>query len=139
MKKYLLALTCAIFYLITFSQEEVQPNSSLPIDHIVRTQVDGMMMQELQMITDSYASDVVLIKFPDVELANGFSAAKKYWTSVFSKKEEKNYEIQDFYLVGNLIACKVKQTDPVTNTDKTINLLIELKDSKISRVYYIGL
>lgn len=139
MKKYIAALALAIMTLTSYSQEAGQPEATLPMDHVVRTQVDGMMMRELPMITDNYASDIVLIKFPDVVLANGFDAAKKYWASVFSKKEEKNYEIQDFYEVGNFITCKVKQTDPVTNTSKMINLIIELKNSKISKVYYLGL
>ena len=127
-----LAISMGIFH---FSSLYAQ--GDLPKDHVIRMQVEGMMMRDVQMISENYDPAITLYKFPNLELAKGMEAVKAYWTKQFEAKEEKAFELNEFYFVGNKAVCKVKKLDPANATESMMTLIIEMNETRVVKIYFL--
>lgn len=120
------------------AQEPAAPaDHSMPKDHLVRSQFDGMMNREINMITDFYDAEIEIILYPNVEVAKGIEAARKYWTTKFSDKKEFVLEMEDLIDLGNKAIGVARKVDHTALKTTKLAIIIELKGDKISRLVLI--
>ena len=117
--------------------QESPATPDIPVDLLIRHQVEGMMIQQTEVILEKYHKDVQLIKFPNERLATGRDEAMKFWEKKFSEEKEVAYDILNYLESDNYYFTKIRRFDQVKGKESFLAIIYMIKDGKVMQVYFL--
>ena len=127
--------------LLSFSLIQAQEPPAMPEmgkEDMARMHMEGMMMNEVNMLMDLYDQDVMLYNFPDSKIAVGSDESKKYWEKKFQNEGEQAIEPLQTIQVGETVFLQYREINHQTMIPLQKAVIFVFKESKIISMYFIS-
>ncbi|CAD7800032.1 hypothetical protein CHRY9390_00572 [Chryseobacterium aquaeductus] len=125
------------FLLICFSMNflSAQDSKTVP-ENLVQKQVNGYNARNIEAFLEPYAEDAELYIFPDKLISKGKEAMRKDYDKMFKDLPELHCEIKNRIVNGNFVIDQ-ESVSGMAKGKLVATAIYEIKDNKISKVYFI--
>lgn len=113
-----------------------QTEKTLP-EKLVQEQVDGYNARNVDAFLKPYAEDIELYMFPNQLISKGKEAMRKDYARMFKDLPELHCEIKNRIVNGNFVIDQESISGMRKGEKVVASAIYEIKDGKISKVYFI--
>ncbi len=127
-----------LFLLICFSiNHSFAQEKKTVAEALVQEQVEGYNARNIDAFLKPYAEDVELYMFPNQLISKGKEAMRKDYSSMFKDLPELHCEIKNRIVNGNFVIDQESISGMKKGEKVVASAIYEIKDGKISKVYFI--
>lgn len=130
-KIYFILLLCfSVNYFVAQNKKSIS-------ETLVQEQVDGYNARNIEAFLKPYADDAELYMFPNQLISKGKEAMRKDYSEMFKDLPELHCEILNRIVNGNFVIDQESISGMKKGEKVVASAIYEIKDGKISKVYFI--
>ncbi|ASK32256.1 amidohydrolase [Chryseobacterium sp. T16E-39] len=104
---------------------------------LAQQQLNAYNARNIDAFLEPYSEDVELYTFPDKLISKGKEAMRKSYSAMFDRVPELHCEIKNRIIHGNFVIDKESVSGFRKNVKVEGTAIYEIKDNKISKVYFL--